>query len=130
MRRTISTCNAADTFSVIASCSNSSSNMRSVVMGNNYTTVIHKVIAVNIINISIVVIINSVTGDFVFIDPQIIFEVFMLNIDTPIYDGNHHISTAGSRPPCRYDINIGTCNRADNLFSFSVCAVTQIAVVL
>ena len=67
---------------------------------------------VNIVNIAVAIIINTVSSDFTWVNPCVICKVFMIVVNTRIDNADDHIAITGCNIPCFWRVNIHICSTA------------------
>ncbi|CCZ08487.1 unknown [Odoribacter sp. CAG:788] len=86
--------------------------MSTMAMGNNRRCIIDKIPSVNIVYIIIIIVVTTCRSIFFsLVHPHIILQIFMLIINTTVYNSNNHFRRPGSHLPGLQQINIGTGNR-------------------
>ena len=94
---------AGNPFTVIAHRGNHPGNLCAVTVNappvdafrSNIIVVIPKVPPVDVIDIAVLIVIHTVIGNLVLVNPDIVFQVGMIHINTGIQHGDHDIVTTG-----------------------------------
>lgn len=76
------------------------------------TVAVDEVVAVDIIDIAVVVVVDSVAGDFVGVDPHVVVQIGVVIVDTRIDYGDHSGPAAVRDIPGKRGIDISVCRAA------------------
>ena len=97
-----------DANTVVAYTTNSAGTMSAVtVVVHGIAVVIEEVVAVHIVDQTIVVVVNAVVGDFPGIRPHVSGKILVAIVDARINHRHHNIDRAGRPVPRFHSINIG-----------------------
>ena len=99
--------------SVSAHSANCPGHMRTVrIVVHRIRIAVKGIDTVNIVNITVAVIINTVSSNFTWVNPRVICKVFMIVVNTRIDNADDHIAITGCNIPCFWCVNIHICSTA------------------
>src|SRR5690606_4643682 len=86
--------------------------MSSMIMRKDLTAVVDKTISVNIVDIAVVVVIHSVAGNLIIVNPHIVFEIRMVCLYSSISYRDDNVGTSRFNLPGveQLDISAGTAS--------------------
>ncbi len=100
--------------------------MAAVVSTDDIGSALVKVVAIHVVNIAVVVIVDTVSGDFAGVDPHVGSQVGMVILDTLVLDADHHIAMAFFDVPGFGQVDVGI-HRSAGLASVVVMPLFAVA---
>ena len=81
---------------IITFCANNPCNMRAMLIFIGFRCFLDKVPTVNIVDISILIIINSISWNLSLVDPDIVVKIWVIDVNTTIDYCNNNIRSIGA----------------------------------